>query len=632
MVTLVILVLWVRVRMITIASLYRSTLTKEDKSSINDDACPPWSVERGKIYGDRRIPAYERTGIVIPDRSEDTIDCDDYENARECSVDHGFDACFACAETRLSLRVCAHVPENVSVIDFATGAKITLRANSSENKGYCVRESVARDLRGLHDYRDRLRDDRLRCSAYNAEWLLVRRRTLGDSTYNFQCRCKYPHLLTNESGPQSACSVDVACNGRGRLDEKSRIGHRDPFANGRCLCDDGWIGEHDPRTVGPYCREATFEEWPSALFGVKRRVDDLNLHSDRVSDEFAARVKARRVDGDRAVWLPNPCREPCSLRQADNGAWFCADGIIVKDERLIRVGVAVTRDRDYLRGNGGSLPNACLELSDYHSTIVALQYSSRVRKRPFAQELGILVLSDWARRITNGAWLVAAPGRMRYRDWADGLLAPENRTLDDYGVVWSNDDAALETHRRDVNESLGGMLQPARTNLSYGSVDPERFWFPFAFYKWHLMGNQYHRANDNAVALYRDYNTPALYDCPDERGLDEVEPLERDEFTDYETAHEIARSMCPVCYATETRIDGTTYRYPVLNCKHVNETACVLFVNGKFAIYAKAFHRPRNMNMIRFCDERNDDDDDGNDDTATVTPSKSVVSQITRRL
>lgn len=165
---------------------------------------------------------------------------------------------FECIESRSSLCTCAHVKEPVSIYDEVRTKEITLWPNSSPLMGYCLRESLAVQLQKLvtgeddddndddgddNDGTNRLtRDSRPECSAHNADWILVRKRASQnsqDSSFNFVCRCKYPHLMTNKAGPMSSCSRAVGCNNQGRLDADSRASLSDPFVNGRCDCDDG---------------------------------------------------------------------------------------------------------------------------------------------------------------------------------------------------------------------------------------------------------------------------------------------------------------------------------------------------------------------------------------------------------
>lgn len=180
------------------------------------------------------------------------------------------------------------------------------------------------------------------------------------------------------------CARDVACNGHGRLDDDSVVGRHDLFLHGRCECNAGWIPERDD-SIGPYCREATFEEWPSRLFEESRlREHYLDLNDERVSRAFAARIERNRLDDrDARVRLPNPCmREGCDLALSTDGRWFCGDRVRFEDDNddrspLASVSVGVRRDRDYLAGNGGSLPNLCVRLMGVDARTVLLQFLSQ---------------------------------------------------------------------------------------------------------------------------------------------------------------------------------------------------------------------------------------------------------------
>lgn len=68
-------------------------------------------------FGDKRISSYRREGILIPERSIDTRDCDDFTNLQECDVRDSWSACFECIESRVSLRVCAHFDHDTPLFD-----------------------------------------------------------------------------------------------------------------------------------------------------------------------------------------------------------------------------------------------------------------------------------------------------------------------------------------------------------------------------------------------------------------------------------------------------------------------------------------------------------------------------------
>lgn len=576
----------------------KAHLVGKANDSSRDECC---DVRRDGRYGERRVPDYERSDIVIPEWSGDTRECEDYENPRECSLLEGYAACFECVESRFALRVCAHLSKDVTLYDEERNRSFVLPANSSPAKGYCVGERFARNLRDLlDDAGGRLADARKRCGARNGEWLIARRRTVGDSSYNFVCRCKYPHLLTNVAGPQSPCTRDVACNGHGRLDEDSRLGLRDPYVDGRCLCDDGWIADRDEsHGTGPYCREATFEEWPSAFYGEKRHEDDLELYSDRVDEAFARRIRTNRLDEDRPVWLPNPCGSSCELRRADNGAWFCADRVVVvnRDDgklRILSVGIGVIAERDYLRGNGGSLPNRCLELDELNPDTVALQFLSQPWHDgdKFAQEVGFLTGKRALLRLADDAWHADE----KYRRFIGTLQPARNDAFLTQGIVWTFNARELTEHRVRFNRTLGRLLSPAMTDLAFGTA--KTWWFPFPFYNQLLGVNFYYHSVEPTMLEARKYRKQKIYKCPDQRGLDYVKKGFLPSVSDHDHAHKLARSMVPICYSSRDN-------HPLLNCWHPNVTGCVFFINGTLAVYSYAANHPRGMNMLRFCEARN---------------------------
>lgn len=313
-------------------SVLSDDITKEEENGDQrprSSPSPPPSND--DAFNGRRIRPFERDGIVIPDRSIDSREWNDFERPQACNVTNGYVACFQCVETRYSMRVCVHLSKPLAIYDEKIGRTIVLPANESTRQSYCLREQVARSIRDMNanDKSDDstlwsssvIRQAKRECSSYNADWLLVRRREHVDSTYNFVCRYKYRHANLGE--PMSACSRDVACNRYGRLDDETHNSRVDPFVNGRCLYEDnGWIAEHDARGgVGPYCREATFAEWPSAFFGWAKHHDHINLHAnaiDRAFDRFrASRFLLRRVapESIRIVRIGSLARRYVLLRR-----------------------------------------------------------------------------------------------------------------------------------------------------------------------------------------------------------------------------------------------------------------------------------------------------------------------------
>lgn len=405
------------------------------------------------LYGKRRVPDVDRTGVIVPEWSEDTRECDDFAKPIECDVRDGFNACFECVESRSSLRLCAHVNEDTPVFDVRANATIVLPKNTDTDKGYCLRDDLASQLKKLRDVESSVSKLKKSCNVFTGNWLLVRRSVDGDSSYNFVCQCKYPHLLTNLNGPQTACLKDVACNGHGRLDDNSSNGLWDVVAHGSCLCDNGWVGERSSVT-GPYCREGTFAEFPTLFFGKRRSDFDIELNDAMVEPKFKYAINETRRDAG-SVYLPNPCASPCQLKLSDDESFaYCADGFDLKNDgsTLRRVGVGIYHGRDYLLGNGGSYPNACLTF-DAHDTdrAFALQYMSQSWNdgRYFAQELRIVVKKSTLRDVTNNAFATVS-----YTSYVDSLIESPNTLFDDFGVIWTFSHQKIATHRIEQNRTV----------------------------------------------------------------------------------------------------------------------------------------------------------------------------------
>lgn len=331
-----------------------------------------------------RIPPYEREGIIIPKESPDSVYCDDWENIISknirCCLDCGFSACFNCIETRVYLRICKHLNEDMVIFDPDKEHDLVLPKNEKKNEGYCMSEGMANGI-------DSGEDARRKCSIKNADWVLARKSTEGNTHYNFLCKCKYPHLLTNSKGLMSPCDKDVGCNGHGHLDPESVAGNIDPFLEGYCICDEenGWVSSRD-ELVGPICKTATFDEYPSYFFP-NPTTDSIELYSDSVDRNFRNLISQKRQDGDRKVYLPNPCIKPCTLElYTFNGVnrYICTSRVEVvkeKGKKIQRLGLSIRMERDYFEGNGGKFPNFCLvinnnDFADKCDKFIRMQYLS----------------------------------------------------------------------------------------------------------------------------------------------------------------------------------------------------------------------------------------------------------------
>lgn len=444
-------------------------------------------------YDGKILQRVERSGVIIPEYAKDTIECDDVSDMKECAISDGTLACFNCAESRFSLRLCAHFDTDVVLHDDDSGRVYTIPKNSSVDTGYCVKANVAAKLRDTRKH-SRVRK---RCQERNGHWVLARltaSRDTRDSSFNFICRCKYPHLLTNLYELETECSRDVACNGHGHLDESLINGDIDPMHEGTCVCDDGWIGDRKD-TIGPFCREATFEEWPSFLYGERRRGDELYLYDERVSRDFSSRIQRNRMDGERDVWLPNPCAiGGCGFETTNDGQWFCTDKVVFDDSNdrdeascLKSVSIAVRRDRDYLRGNGGALPNYCVKLENFDRDVAIMQFMSQNWNdgSKFVQEIGFVIDRDSLGAIfAPSRKLSIAPQKMtdRQSTWYTNESyqrfvksnfddSSEKRNTyfgDDKGIIWTYNDQRIEKYREVFNVSFGKRFRPTQTDLSLG--------------------------------------------------------------------------------------------------------------------------------------------------------------------
>lgn len=417
----------------------------------------------------KRIPEYDRSGIVLPKRSDDTIECDDWEtivrkNIR-CCVNCGFSACFNCIEARTKLRVCKNLKEDLVLFDEINDKTIVLPKNSSADYGYCMSKGLADGTANGND------DARRKCNIKNADWILARKQTEGDTHYNFLCKCKYPHLLTNSGGLMSPCDKDVACNGHGHLDEDSVAGRVDPFISGVCICDEGWVGDRD-NLVGPFCREATFEEYPSMFFGTRQSDNDIELNDERVNINFRSYMDELRKDGRKEVYLPNPCGPPCKLRKIDEIV-FCQSQIVADAESGINsIGIGVRWDRDYFQGNGGLYPNACLSIKlspkSYGKLRVRMQYMSHDWNREgerFAPDFGFHLDDNFLPNLWQQNSLIDFFQTEEYKEKLNSFVPLDQRkvlndqgedTVLDTALIWNYNDDKLSIQNEDIWRSLIG--------------------------------------------------------------------------------------------------------------------------------------------------------------------------------
>lgn len=283
--------------------------------------------------------------------------------------------------------------------------------------------------------------------------------------------------MANIAGPMSACSRAVGCNEHERLDPDSRMSRSDPFVNGRCECEDGWIDDYNSNTLGPFCREATVGEWPSLVLhtGGSNRPGNENtweLHSDYVERAFRRVFERERIDGDSTLRVLNPCA-PCPVATTDDRKTvFCGDKFDIEraghDQLPVirRAYFGIRNDRDYLRSNGGRYPNACLVLDekDILGDRVLVQFMTQTwSKKCFAMEIGVLVRKSLLHSLlTSRSFDVSA----NYSEFASKLQSPDHISSlssiqRDYGIVWTFSHENIAEHREQVCNSLKlFLLQP----------------------------------------------------------------------------------------------------------------------------------------------------------------------------
>lgn len=615
-VTFVTFITIVVICLVVLAILFRRNRTETYRRIVSSQSRK--NEKSRSLYGQRRIPQFERRGIVIPKWSNDTRACDDFENIVECLVSDGYNACFECIESRTYTRVCAHFSHDITLYDEKTNTNVTIPANSSSLNGYCVRENVAKDLRDLDAVEGRVSEMKRECSIFNAEWLLTRKYT-GDasiSSYNFVCRCKYPNLMNNENGPMTACSKDVGCNGHGQLDDESRASKRDPFVDGTCMCEKGWLSERNDQ-IGPYCREATFEEWPSLFFPTNNENESLELNSEYIDPTFQDRINGKRVDKDAKVWLPNPCTiNGCTLEYYDNQRYICADYVTLSENgEILSVSIAVRTTRDYLKNNGGEYPNSCIHLTpdEINNYMVLRQYCSQEDTKA-EPEIGILVrknkLGDIIARLCYDKNIVKSSSRLfdsrEYSDFRDSLQPALNSGLDDYGVLWTFNSKEFQKYRKKFADTFGLLLFPQHSDLGKYREDG-MYWVAYSYYVTYAWVT-YYEAYDNttpSVAWEKNRYLPVL-PCPDNR------QLERYAYKSREISKELAMKYIQAAAAGCSEVyedEGELKNHTRFNCKSDNQTACLLFSfpsggqTKSDVSYGYIIAYPRNINMRVYCND-----------------------------
>lgn len=340
-----------------------------------------------------KVMSYQRVApIVVPEISPDSRRCDLWNERQDvsylvkCSVPAGEAACFNCIESRKYKRVCVHLQQTLRLSLNATLSDdsmdndenvIDIPANTDPKEGYCLPETFAQiaiNESGKYVPKDKTRN----CNPNTGDWLLARMSTVGDTSYNWVCRCRYINLMTNLTTVFSDCMRPVGCLPNGILDKQSQLGRVNPYTHGNCVCNQGFTPDRDP-AIGPTCV-------PSPVVSDTSLPEDLyKLHKIRVNhmltwpndlDFLDSRVSLLTGNSNRKLRLPNPCcydaatgrelpsNDSCKLvstldRRGDERIAYC----ITQSRRAI----PVRADRDYLRGNNGRYANACLMLEPEQS-------------------------------------------------------------------------------------------------------------------------------------------------------------------------------------------------------------------------------------------------------------------------
>lgn len=333
----------------------------------------------------RRLLSYKRKSqIYVPELSANSRRCDLWNQRQDvrylvkCDTRKGEEACFNCVESRRYVRHCVHLshPIRLSLLDDQQSTFLDVPANITTTEGYCLSSIFANTV-----HRDGYRpaDSARNCNPNTGEWLLARLSVVGDTAYNWLCRCRYPNLMTNQTSLFSDCVRPVGCAPHGRLDDHTIAGRVNPYTEGSCVCEAGYRSDRDP-TIGPVCVSkpiVTEEDLPQDVYRRYRLNLDATLAWPRDRDFLDPRV-ATVVGGNstRQIELPNPCRYDAQTgRLLDEGiaCKLISERDPDNDDQRIAYCVSnsfdaipVRSDRDYLRNNNGRYANACLRV--HHTT------------------------------------------------------------------------------------------------------------------------------------------------------------------------------------------------------------------------------------------------------------------------
>lgn len=365
-------------------------------------------AKRARSLGFRsKLLSYERKEqIYIPEISPDSKRCDlwnEQQDARllvKCKVAEGEQACFNCIESRKFVRYCVNFTRSIRVhithgTDVELGDQfIDIEANANKDEGYClssVFKNIAHSDGGL-----RPNDETRNCNPHTGDWLLARLTVLGDSSYNWVCRCRYPNLMTNISTVFSDCMRPVGCRPDGELDDETKQGKTNPYTEGTCVCRKGFAAARDP-TIGPVCMptpiisesnlpQQIYPEYGLSIKHVLKWPEDEQYLDPRVSV-----ISGNNPHG---IQLPNPCKydaftyeemsdeEACDLVTEKIDGQYVAYCVMKSTH-----GLPVRSDRDYLRNNNGQYANACLrvdhlDVPNFYNFILSYQTSRSYETRP----------------------------------------------------------------------------------------------------------------------------------------------------------------------------------------------------------------------------------------------------------
>lgn len=366
-------------------------------------------AKRARALGFRsKLLSYERKDqIYIPELSPDSKRCDLWNEQQDvrllvkCDVSEGEQACFNCIESRKYVRHCVHFARSVRVhITQSTDAElddqfIDIPANANEKEGYCL-SSVFKNIAHTDEGTIKPIDETRNCNPHTGDWLLARLSVLGDSSYNWVCRCRYPNLMTNISTVFSDCMQPVGCRPDGELDEDTKLGKTNPFTEGTCICRNGFAPARDS-TIGPVCV-------PTPILSESNLPQDVypryGLNINQVlkwpEDELYLDPRVSVISGNNphGIQLPNPCKydaftyremneeEACDLVTEKIDGQYVAYCVMKSTH-----GLPVRAERDYLRNNNGQYANACLridheDIAGTFNYILSYQTSRSYETRP----------------------------------------------------------------------------------------------------------------------------------------------------------------------------------------------------------------------------------------------------------